>query len=59
MARMMNLKEVCRRYSLNYRRAWYALATGKVRARVVGRTWAITDAQAAALKEILASRPTP
>lgn len=59
MARSMNLKEACRKHGLDYRRAWYALATGKVKARVVGRTWSITDAQVTALKEMLVSRPTP
>ncbi|MBY0456867.1 MAG: hypothetical protein K2V38_05990 [Gemmataceae bacterium] len=53
----MNLKGVCRRHKLNYRRAWYALATGKVKARVVGRTWSLSDAQAAALKVFLEGKP--
>ena len=57
MLRTMNLKDVCRRHSLNYRRAWYALATGKLKVKVVGRTWSLTDAQAAALKEHLEGKP--
>lgn len=57
MVRTLNLKEVCGRHNLNYRRAWYALVTGKVHAKVVGRTWSLTDAQAALLKELLANRP--
>jgi hypothetical protein len=57
MARTLNLKDVCRRHGLNYRRAWYALATGKVRAKVVGRTWSLTEAQADDLKEHLEGKP--
>ena len=57
MVRAMNLKDVCRRHNLNYRRAWYALATGKLKAKVVGRTWSLTDAQAEALKEHLEGKP--
>ena len=56
MARTMTLKEACQRHGLNYRRAWYALATGKLKAKVVGRTWALTGAQVAAIKTVLASR---
>ena len=52
----MTLKEACQRHGLNYRRAWYALATGKLKAKVVGRTWALTGAQVAAIKTVLASR---
>jgi hypothetical protein len=57
MARTMNLKEACRLYGLSYRRAWYALATGRLNAKVVGRTWSLTEAQAVALKEMLTARP--
>ena len=57
MVRALNLKELCERHGLNYRRAWYALATGKVKAKVVGRTWSLTDAQAAALKGHLERKP--
>lgn len=53
----MNLKEVCRRHNLNYRRAWYALATSKVAAKVVGRTWSLTGAQIKSLKKLLGEQP--
>ena len=57
MGRTMNLKEACQRHGLNYRRAWYALATAKVRAKIVGRTWSLTEAQAVLLRQHLESRP--
>ena len=57
MVRTMNLKEACQRHGLNYRRAWYALATGKVVATVVGRTWSLTASQIRSLKKVLGNRP--
>lgn len=59
MAGTMNLKEACRRHGLNYRRAWFALTTGKLKARVVGRTWSLNIEQVARLKELLENSPRP
>lgn len=53
----MNLKRVCESHGLDYGRAWYALATGRVPgAKVVGREWQLGPKQIELLRLHLAHR---
>jgi hypothetical protein len=53
----MTLRAVCDKYGLDYSRAWYALAVGRVPGpKVIGRVWSLGQRDIDALRSHLASR---
>ncbi len=53
----MTLREVCNKYGLDYSRAWYALAVGKIQGpKVIGRVWSLGKRDIEALRTYLTCR---
>lgn len=53
----MTLRETCQKHGWNYHRAWYALATGKVRGpKMVGRVWRLNQRDVETLGSYLTKR---